>query len=133
MTGKENRMGQTNTRKTALVVEDDVGLRCLASSLLEETDLDVVEADTGDRALAYLTGHADRVALVFTDVAMPGKVDGVDLARRIAQQWPWIRVVVTSGYIRWPHSDLPATVAFMPKPWRALDILVHAEQAVRAA
>jgi CheY-like chemotaxis protein len=129
MPAKENRMGQAVTRKIALVVEDDLDLRYLAGSLLEETNLDVVEAETGDQALAYLNGHAERVALVFTDVAMPGKVDGVDLARKIAQHWPWIRVVVTSGYIRWPHSDLPPTVAFMPKPWRALDILVHAEEA----
>jgi hypothetical protein len=66
-------------------------------------------------------------------VRMPGRIDGVDLARAIRARWPTIKVVLTSGYIQWPNSDVPAGVEFMPKPWRAPDVLKVAESAARSA
>jgi len=123
-------MGQASPfRSTALVVEDDRDLRDLAAAVLEDTDLQVVEAETGEDALDYLRIHADQVAFVFTDVRLPRIVDGVDLARMIALKWPWIQMVVTSGGAGDRLDYLPRTATFMPKPWRALDVLVAAEQA----
>ncbi|ACL55123.1 response regulator [Methylobacterium nodulans] len=124
-------MGQAIfSRGIALVVEDDPHLRDLAAALLEETDLRVVEAASGEEALDYLRERADEVAFVFADVRLPNLVDGVDLARMIALKWPWIRMVVTSGAAGDRIDYLPRSATYMPKPWRALDVLVAAEQAI---
>ena len=124
-------MGQTEIPyRTALVVEDDRDLRGLAATLLEETPLRVIEADSAEEALHYLRDRADEVAFAFVDVRLPCLMDGVDLARTVSLKWPWIRVVVTSGdpFSRIDH--LPRNATFLPKPWRALDVLVEAERAV---
>jgi hypothetical protein len=67
---------------------------------------------------------------MFVDVNLPGKLNGIDLALVAAHSWPWIRVVVTSGGMNRPLGDLPRSATFMPKPWRALEVLVEAERAV---
>lgn len=123
-------MGQalTSTR-TALVVEDDRGVRELAAAILEETDLRVVEAESAEQALYHLKEHAEDVALVFADIHIPCLLDGVDLARAIHTRWPWIKIVVTSGAPGDRLAHLPSTARFLPKPWHALDVLVAAEQA----
>lgn len=127
-------MGQAETpSKTALVVEDDRDLRCLAATLLEETPLRVVEADSAEEALHYLRERADEVAFAFVDVRLPCLMDGVDLARTVSLKWPWIRVVVTSGDASARVDLLPRSATFLPKPWRALDVLVEAERAVAGA
>ncbi len=125
-------MGQA-IRRTVLVVEDEPELRHLAATVIEETDLEVVEVETADAALAFLQDHADEVMMVFTDVTLPGRADGIDLTLACAARWPHIRVLVTSRRVRLPKDGLPKTARFMPKPWRALDILVAVERAVRSA
>ena len=113
----------------ALVVEDDPDVRSLAAALIEETDLDVVEEDSAEGALAYLKRHAEEVALLFADIRLH-RMDGVELARIVQRDWPWIRVLVTSGNGGERVRDLPRGARFMPKPWRALDVLMEAERAV---
>jgi len=112
----------------ALVIEDEPQVRSLAATILEETDLRVVEAETGEEALAFLRNSAPDVAMIFADVKLPGNIDGVDLARIAAASWPWIKVVLTSGAMDHSLNDLPGSTTFMPKPWRALDVLVEAER-----
>jgi CheY-like chemotaxis protein len=91
-------MGQkTEHHHVALIVEDDIELRGLAAALLEETDLHVVEASSGEEALHYLHHHAGEVAFLFSDVRLPCLMSGVDLARVVKLKWPWIRTVLTSG------------------------------------
>lgn len=122
-------MGQAlPTVRTALVVEDDRAVRDLAAAVLEETDLRVVEAESGEQALHHLKEHADEVALLFTDVRIPCFLDGVDLARAVDARWPWIKVVVTSGAPGDRLNHLPDAATYLPKPWSALDVLVAAEQ-----
>jgi CheY-like chemotaxis protein len=113
----------------ALVIEDQPEVRNLAAAILEETDLKVVEAESAEQALRFLRQHARDVAMIFVDVKLPGGIDGIDVARIAAQSWPWIKVVVTSGAMDRPPHDLPRSATFMPKPWRAFDVLVHAERA----
>jgi DNA-binding NtrC family response regulator len=113
----------------ALIVEDDPDLRELGAALLEETDLRVVECEDAEQAMAVMAREGDDVALVFTDIRLPGLLDGVDLARRIKALWPHVSMVVTSGFeIRRPEK-LPDNVTYMPKPWLALDVLMQAERA----
>jgi CheY-like chemotaxis protein len=112
----------------ALVIEDHPEVRSLAAAILEETDLEVAEAETAEEALRFLRKNAPEVAMIFTDVRLPGGVDGVDVARIAAQEWPWIKVLVTSGAMDYSPKGLPRTATFMPKPWRAFDVLVEAER-----
>ncbi len=112
----------------ALVVEDEPQVRSLAATILEETDLRVVEAETAEEALAFLRNAAPDVAMIFADVKLPGGIDGIDIARIAAVSWPWVKVVLTSGAMDHPLHELPRSAIFMPKPWRAFDVLVEAER-----
>ena len=115
----------------ALIVEDDPDVRDLAAALLEETELDVVEVESADAAVAYLQERGGEVAMMFADVRLPGDMDGVQLAKAAHTLWPTIRIVLTSGDPGAVSDDLPDGVTFMPKPWRGLDVLVEAERAVQ--
>ena len=108
--------------ESVLVVEDDALLRIHAALALRSSGYEVVEMEDGDAALAYLEAHAGGVSAVFTDVQFAGRLDGFGLARAVAATWPKVRVVVTSGHLRRPRN-LPASVRFMPKPWRKHDVL----------
>jgi hypothetical protein len=72
------------------------------------------------------------VAFVFADVRLAGPMSGFDLARSIATLWPKARIVVTSGVAGERGNDLPEGVIFMPKPWRALEVLVEVERAIQS-
>ena len=116
----------------ALVIEDQPEVRGLAAAILEETDLEVAEAGSAEEALRFLRQNAPHVAMIFVDVKLPGGIDGVDVARIAAQSWPWIKVLVTSGAMDRSLNDLPRAATFLPKPWRAFDVLVEAERAAAA-
>lgn len=122
-------MAQAHLTPLALVVEDDPHVRSLAVALLDETDLTVVEAESAEAALAVMQHRGGEVALVFADVRLAGLMDGVDLARVVAQLWPCTRVVVTSGYGGDRLTRLPSSATYMPKPWRGLDVLMQADRA----
>jgi CheY-like chemotaxis protein len=128
-------MGQKiDVSRKALIVEDDTEVRSLAVALLEETDLTIVEASSGEEALHFLHHHADEVAFLFSDVKLPCLMSGVDLTRIVKLKWPWISTVLTSGAPLEDNDERALRdVRFMPKPWRALDVLVEAEKATRQA
>jgi CheY-like chemotaxis protein len=122
-------MGRTaDTRRCALIVEDEADVRQLASMLLEESDLHVIECESAEAAIAVLQRQGDTVALVFVDIRLPGLIDGVDLARLVETYWSHVKVIVTSGDPGDRLAHLPDGVAYMPKPWRALDVLIAAEK-----
>src|SRR3954464_4579480 len=81
------------------------------------------------QAMGVMAREGGDGALVFTDIRLPGLLDGVDLARRIKALWPHVSMVVTSGFERARPDKLPDNVAYMPKPWLALDVLMQAERA----
>ena len=119
--------------RVALIVEDDFEVRGLAAALLEETDLKVVETSSAEEALNYLRKHSEDVAFLFADVRLPCLMDGLDLVRTVRLKWPWVRTVLTSGRpLEQQDVDMPRDVRFMPKPWRALDVLMEAEKAAQA-
>jgi CheY-like chemotaxis protein len=121
------------TSPIALVVEDDADQRALAATLLEESDYRVVECETAEDALGAMAEHGRDVALVFMDVRLPGRMDGVTLAQRVDVQCPHAQLLVTSGAAGDRIRALPQKSLFMAKPWRPLDLLVRAEEARRAA
>ena len=100
-----------------LIVEDEAFVRMLASDILtEDGGYRVIEAVNADEARTLLEARHD-VRLVFTDVDMPGSVNGFALARIIHLRWPGIGVIVASGHARPGIGDLPKGSRFLPKPY----------------
>ncbi|UMY15777.1 response regulator [Methylobacterium organophilum] len=114
-----------------LVVEDQPDERFLAAEMLEETGFAVIEAETAERALAILNDRGEEVDVVFSDVRTPGSIGGFELARIIGVTWPRVRVLLTSGEAGDQPSDLRVSATFIPKPWRAPEILAWLEEAAR--
>jgi CheY-like chemotaxis protein len=108
-----------------LIVEDEPLLRSMAVEFLSEAGLQTFEAENAEEALDLLQERAGEVAVLFTDVRMPGPMDGLELARVAHSSWPWIRVIVTSGAFGKPSDTLPNDADFLRKPWLPLDLLAH--------
>jgi CheY-like chemotaxis protein len=111
-----------------LVVEDEELLRMLATDMLEDHGLTVVQAATAEEALPILEDRDD-IGVLFTDVNMPGRMDGLSLAAHVAERWPHIRLVVTSGRQGLTNNQLPDDGQFVQKPYRQsqlLSAIVHA-------
>lgn len=107
---------QTSSQPRVLVVDDEPLLRLFNVDMLSDAGFEVFEAADADEALRLLEQTND-IRVVFTDVEMPGQIDGFGLARRIEMLWPEIGVVVTSGR-RLPDSSFEAPArCFVPKPY----------------
>ncbi|GJE72711.1 response regulator [Methylorubrum podarium] len=105
-----------------LVVEDECFVRMVAVDMLEDAGLPVAEAPDADTALQLLEGRAQAFDALFTDIDMPGSMDGLTLAARVRARWPHIRLVVTSGRLR-PNPDALPDAGFLPKPYCRSDLL----------
>jgi CheY-like chemotaxis protein len=114
----------TTSIPVVLVVEDEGLARMMAVDLLEDAGFEVAEAATADAALAILETDPT-IDVLFTDIEMPGSMSGLDLADRVAERWPHIRLVVTSGRSRLTNQEMPDAGRFVPKPYFA-DQVLHA-------
>jgi CheY-like chemotaxis protein len=114
--------------KIILVVEDEPVLRELSVCELTDAGYDVLEATTAVEALAILTSGVG-IALVFTDVNMPGGLDGLELSEIVRNRWPEVRLIVTSGGGQVQPSDVRPPGQFIPKPYR-LDEMIAAVRAL---
>ncbi len=103
-------------RIVVLVVEDEPLQRMMAVDLVLDAGFDVVEAWSADEAVTILENRTD-IRIVFTDVDMPGSMDGLKLAAAIRDRWPPIEVIVTSGHARMSDVTLPVGSVFFPKPY----------------
>ena len=110
-----------------LVVEDDYLIRLNAVELIENAGFDVIEATDADQAIEFLLARND-IRVVFTDVDMPGSMDGLKLAAAVRNRWPPIEIIVTSGKVTPAPGSLPPRSRFIPKPYSA-DRLVDAIRA----
>jgi two-component system, response regulator PdtaR len=117
-------MAETKTppEPLILVVEDEELLRLFAADLLEEHGFRVVEARNAAAALKVLEARDD-VRLLFTDIQMPGTLDGMDLAREVHQRWPRVLLVITSGQKKPTEEEMPDHGRFVAKPYRAEELL----------
>ena len=93
-------------RPVVLLVEDELLLRMDATAMVAEAGFEVVEAGDADEAIAILESRRD-IGIVFTDIQMPGSMDGLKLAHAIRGRWPPIRIVATSGLVDVGEKDLP--------------------------
>ncbi|MBK3404758.1 response regulator [Methylorubrum populi] len=111
-----------------LVVEDDGLVRMVAVDMLEDAGFEVLEAGSADAAWAILE-RTPAVGALFTDIDMPGSIDGLVLAGRVAERWPHIRLVVTSGGRGLCDREVPDHGRFLLKPYLRGQLL----QAIAAA
>jgi CheY-like chemotaxis protein len=107
-----------------LIVEDEILLRMDAVDMIADAGFEVVQAANADEAIAILTARTD-IHVVFTDIQMPGTMDGLKLARFVRDRWPPVKIIATSGMVRVGGDDLPEGSLFFPKPYRS-------EQVIRA-
>ena len=105
-----------------LVVEDEPLVRRLAASMLEDAGYAVIQAEGPDQALRALETRSE-IHLLFTDIQMPGELDGLELARLVRRRWPRVRLLVTSGAMPVENVSLPSGGRFLPKPYHAADVL----------
>src|SRR5215510_6116467 len=127
-------MGQAQQKHRAvLIVEDDAELRQLTAAVFEDEKVDTIECESTEAALAVMLIGGREVAMIFADVRLPGTMGGVDLAWEVKLRWPLLPVVLTSGHPLERIRELPPGVAYMPKPWQPLNVLVAAEQALASS
>jgi PAS domain S-box-containing protein len=111
-------------RQTVLVVEDNADVRNVAVSLLKELGYRTVEADTAPAALEVLA-NGKNVRLVFSDVVLPGQIDGLALARTVCSEYPHIPVVLTTGYTKVFETDPEFPLLRKPYQIAALGRVIH--------
>jgi two-component sensor histidine kinase/ActR/RegA family two-component response regulator len=101
--------------RTVLVVEDEMMLRMRAVDMVEDAGFASVEAVNADDALAILESRSD-IELLFTDIQMPGSIDGLKLANAVHERWPLIKIILVSGQLKLTDEDKPADSRFFGKP-----------------
>jgi two-component system, response regulator PdtaR len=108
-----------------IVVEDEIMIRLPVVSALEAADFEVIEARHASEALAILESEAVRVHVVFTDVPMPGPMDGLMLANQVRRHWPSIGLLVASGRGNVDAGALPEGSRFITKPYHLGRVVHH--------
>jgi CheY-like chemotaxis protein len=102
--------------RVVLVVEDDLLQRMLAVEMVEDAGYTSLEAVDADEAFAILQSRSD-VALLFTDIEMPGSMNGLQLAHTVFKRWPPIKIILVSGQLKLLIGDIPLESRFFGKPF----------------
>jgi CheY-like chemotaxis protein len=114
--------GNSTNMPAVLIVEDEPLVRIGAVNLIEDAGFEVIEAASADEAIGILECRSD-VRVVFTDIHMPGSMDGLKLAHAVRNRWPPIRIIVTSGRDLIAEQVLPEGGRFFAKPYNPIEIL----------
>jgi two-component sensor histidine kinase len=122
---------QAEPRANVLVVEDEMVLRLRAVDIVEDAGFTAVEAVNADQALAILESRSD-IALLFSDIQMPGSMDGLTLAHAVHARWPSIKIVLVSGQVKLSDSDRPADSRFFGKPLGMKEMIAELQEMVGA-
>jgi CheY-like chemotaxis protein len=112
----------TDSAIYVLVVEDEFLSRLHAVNLVEDAGYIAVEASNADEAISILEARKD-IRIVFTDIDMPGSMDGLKLAQAIRKRWPPIELIITSGHVDANEKEIPERGRFFPKPYRDQEII----------
>jgi two-component system, response regulator PdtaR len=113
-----------------LLVEDEPLVREFEIDVLQDAGFRVLEARSADEAFDMLRGRPD-VRIVFTDVDMPGSLNGFEFARLVHQGWPEVGILVSSGKMAPRDGDLPEGAAFIAKPYRPDELVQQLHKVVR--
>lgn len=107
----------SDRRPYALVADDDALIRMTAAEILEDAGFRTLEAGNAEHALVLLRENHASIVVLFTDVDMPGPLDGFELSREVAQHWPHIAILVASGRHKPGPDDMPEGAHFVGKPF----------------
>jgi CheY-like chemotaxis protein len=116
-------------KQTVLVVEDEPFARMYATQLLEDQGFAVIETECAHEAILALRDHPE-ITLLFSDIRLPGDINGLSLAARARTLRPQLPILLTSGYAQSPDLDIPRRSKFLPKPYTALMLLDTARELV---
>ena len=111
-------LAHSMARAVVLVVEDEMLLRMRAVDMVEDAGYTPVEAVDADEAVAILESRSD-IALLFTDIQMPGTMDGLELAQTVHSRWSPVKIILVSGRLKLTGIDLPLGSRFFGKPLQA--------------
>jgi two-component system, response regulator PdtaR len=100
-----------------VVAEDEPLLRALAVEALAGEGFTAIEASNAAAALTACKAQPEAVDVLFTDIRMPGSMDGLELAHKVHERWPWIGILIASGNIFLSRKELPDGAKFFPKPY----------------
>lgn len=115
-----------------LVVEDETFIRMDVVEMLRAAGFDIVEATNADEATQMLERDS-HIRLVFTDIDMPGSMNGLKLAAAVRDRWPPVRIIATSGRFKVQAGDLPADARFIPKPYQPAQVISAVRELACAA
>lgn len=115
-----------------LVVEDETFTRMDGVEILRAAGFDIVEAANADEAIQMLERNPG-IHLVFTDIDMPGSMNGLKLAAAVRDRWPPVRIIATSGHFKIQLGDLPAGARFISKPYQPAQIISAIRELTSAA
>ena len=115
-----------------LVVEDETFIRMDVVEMLDATGFDILEAANADEAIQMLERQSD-IRLVFTDIDMPGSMNGLKLTAAVRDRWPPVRIIATSGHFKVQAGDLPADARFIAKPCQPAQIISAVRELISAA
>ena len=108
-------------RPVVLIVEDEFLLRMEVVDVIAAAGFEVVESANADEAIEILESRRD-ITVIFTDIQMPGSMDGLKLARAVRGRWPPIKIVATSGHAHVRETDLPEGGRFLAKPYSPIQV-----------
>ena len=115
-----------------LVVEDETFIRMDAAEMLGAAGYDILEATNADEAIRMLERDFD-IRLLFTDIDMPGSMNGLKLAAAVRDRWPPVGIIATSGHFKVQAGDLPAGARFIPKPYQSAQVINAVRELTGAA
>jgi CheY-like chemotaxis protein len=112
---------ETSRRRVVLAVEDEPLILMLAIDMIRDAGFEPLSASNANEAIGILE-RRDDIEIVFTDINMPGSMDGIKLAQAVRGRWPPIRTIITSGFSGSERKLLPEGSQFIPKPYTACQI-----------
>ena len=119
----------TTTPAKVLVVEDEMVLRMRAVDIVEDAGFTAVEAVSADEALSILESRSD-ISLLFSDIQMPGSMDGLKLAHAVHDRWPSIKIILVSGLVKLTDADKPVNSRFFGKPLEEKKMIAELQEMV---
>lgn len=109
-------------KPAVLIVDDEAIIRMYATVLVEDAGYVAIEAATADEALAILSARDD-IRVLFTDVEMPGSLNGLELVEVVREKWPPIELIVASGHVQVDPQRLPERARFFRKPYTENEVI----------
>src|SRR5258707_14671466 len=116
-------------KPTVLVVEDELLLRMRAVDIVEDAGFTPLEAVNADDALALLESRSD-IDLLFTDIQMPGTMNGLKLAHAVHERWPSIKIILVSGQVTPTEAEKPVNSRFFGKPLEVKKMIAEMQEMI---